>query len=146
MLPSVLPSLSWFRDVCPSIGLPVDKARQYGHCNTTRSIVDRRRLSLRWKALEVVTSRLLQPPYNSGDKLSNTTQDNFGRSRNVTWGAPAWSPTAGVGLNTLPPTDFQRSRALRGSITVVLDRFPGVLREFRGPLALLNLLTPLYRV
>jgi hypothetical protein len=34
------------------------------------------------------------------------------------------SPTAGVGLSTLPPTDIQRRGALRGSIPAVFGAFP----------------------
>ncbi len=40
--------------------------------------------------------------------------------------------TAGVGFNTLPPDDIQRSGALREWIAGILERFsgfPGVLRR-----------------
>ncbi len=44
-------------------------------------------------------------------------------------GTAGWPTTAGVGLNTLPPTGIQRSGTLRGSIPKVLERFSGVLRS-----------------
>ncbi len=45
--------------------------------------------------------------------MGNTTEDDFGRTRNDTGRAPGWFPTSGEGLNMLPPIQIQRSGVLR---------------------------------
>ncbi len=78
-----------------------------------RTIVDR---------ISVRSHKVCGP--KSAKHRCNRTQDEVV----ITPGGPGWSPTAEVGLNTLLPTEIQGSGAIRGSIPVVLNAFPGVLR------------------
>ena len=54
---------------------------------------------------------------------------------------PGWSPTAGIGFNTVPPIEIQRSGALRGSVLGFWGIFPGVLWGSGGSLVMLNSFT-----
>jgi hypothetical protein len=53
------------------------------------------------------------------------TVDHFRRGRNDTGRSPGWFPTARVGLKKNPPSDIQRSGALRESIRGGLGVLPG---------------------
>ena len=70
----------------------------------------------KWAALPAISQKHPKLPQNpqKTSNLSNTTEDSFGRSRKGTGRTPGWSPAAEVCLDTLPPTEIQRSGALGG--------------------------------
>ncbi len=86
-------------------------------------------------------------PRGRGDR--NKIKNVLKSSWDDTGRYPGWSPTAGVGVNTLTPTAIQRSGALQGSIPRRWEWFPWDIRGGAGGslvlLYSLNTSTPLWR-